>query len=114
MSNKSNTENKPDSDLSQKAPKSKKVFKTSIFTIRFKLVLIITSLLISSLGTMAYLTSNYFSEETSIRIQEFNLNIAKSIGQQMETELRSIKDKARFISFLGSSNKQEGYAQKIL
>lgn len=113
MSNKSNTKNKLDSDLSQQASKSKKVFKTSLFTIRFKLVLIITSLLIGSLGAMAYLTSRYFSEETSIRIQEFNLNIARSIGRQMETELRSVKDKARFISFLGLGGKQQGYAQNI-
>ena len=92
---------------------SKKQFKTSIFTIRFKLTLMVISVLTVSLGLMAYLTSRYFSGETSIRIQEFNLNIAQSLGRQVETEIYSIQEKARFISVLSLSVGQQAYAQSI-
>ncbi len=67
-------------------------FKTSKFTIRFKLTAIIVILVVFSLGSMSILASYYFGKESALRIQEYNLGVAQGIGRQVETELESIKN----------------------
>ena len=91
----------------------KKQFKTSFLTIRFKLTMAVISVLTVSLSLMAYSTSYYFSEETSIRIQEFNLNIAQGLGRQVESELYSTQSKIHLIASLSLSSGQQGYAKSI-
>ena len=91
----------------------KKSFKASVFTIRAKLTFIVVSVIGLSLGFMAYFTSDYFSKETTVRIQEFNLNMAQSLGQQMETGIYSLQERSRFISILSLNNKQQSLAENL-
>ena len=65
-------------------------FKLSRFTIRLKLLSIISSIIFISLGIMTYFTSLYYNTDLEGRIQEENLNLVRVFGKQIESELKNI------------------------
>jgi adenylate cyclase len=65
-------------------------FKPSRWTIRLKLISIISFIIISGLATMIFLASGYFKDDSEKRIQENNLQLADVIGQKVEDEFYSI------------------------
>ncbi len=83
----------------------KDVFKVSFFNIRFKLLVAVVSLITISLFGMGYLSSYFFSNETKIRIQEFNLDIAQALAREMNKELNLLEREAKTIHFLYQNKK---------
>ncbi|MCB1310043.1 MAG: HAMP domain-containing protein, partial [Leptospiraceae bacterium] len=73
-------------------------FKQSRFTIRVKLLGIITAIIVLSLGTMIFFASQFFREDSEARIQENNLNLARVIGQRVESEVENINYKVHLIA----------------
>jgi len=65
-------------------------FKPSRWTIRLKLISIISFIIVSGLATMIFLASRYFKDDSEKRIQENNLQLADVIGQKVEDEFYSI------------------------
>ncbi len=65
-------------------------FKPSKWTIRIKLISIISSIIIFGLSIMIFLASRYFKDDSEKRIQESNLQLADIIGQKVEEEFYSI------------------------
>ena len=99
----------PDAD----ARKSKKAeFHASKFTIKVKLLTIITGILVLSLSVMIFLASRFFREDSQARIQENNLNLANVIGSQVESELQGIGYKSNLLALtidqgIGSAAQQQ-------
>jgi adenylate cyclase len=65
-------------------------FKRSRFSIRVKLLLLISSLLAVALGSMILLASFLFRRHSETLIQEYNLTLARLIGVKIESELRDM------------------------
>ena len=87
-----NTEkNSKSAEQHSKANGRHEAFRTSRYTIRVKLLTIISSIIFASLGTMIYFTSKYFGAESGIRIQENNLNLAQIVGNRIESEMSRIQ-----------------------
>ncbi len=76
-------------------------FEPSPFTIRFKLLGIISSIIFASLAVMIYFSSRLFNNQAEVSIQENNLNLARVYGSQIETQLQSIRYTAQI--FLDSA-----------
>lgn len=66
-------------------------FKPSKFTIQLKLLVIITSLLVLSLGTMIFLATYFFRKDNEIRIQENNIQLAEISAKNINTEIQAIQ-----------------------
>ncbi|MEQ9365908.1 MAG: hypothetical protein RIF32_16820, partial [Leptospirales bacterium] len=73
-------------------------FRASKFTIKVKLLTIITSILVVSLSVMIFLASGFFREDSQARISENNLNLATVIGSQVESELQGIGYKSNLLA----------------
>ncbi len=65
-------------------------------SIRFKLISIISFIIIVSLAGMIYLASYFFKKDNRVRVQESNFQIAEVIALKMESEI----DKYQLISTL--------------
>lgn len=68
----------------------KSEFKSSWWTIRLKLISIISFIIVFGLSTMIIIASTYFKDDSEKRIQENNLQLADVIGRKVEDELYSI------------------------
>ncbi len=80
-------------------------FDLSRFTIRFKLISIISAIIFVSLGTMTYFTSLFFNQNAETTIQENNLKLAEVIGSQIQSELENIRYSTKLtVRFLASEN----------
>lgn len=73
-------------------------FHASKFTIKVKLLTIITGILVISLSVMIFLASGFFREDSQARISENNLNLATVIGSQVESELQGIGYKSNLLA----------------
>ncbi len=60
------------------------------FTIRNKLLMIISTIIMSALGVMIYLASYFYRDDSRIRVNEFALNMTALIGQKTEGEFTSL------------------------
>ncbi|MCR9142761.1 MAG: HAMP domain-containing protein [bacterium] len=86
-------------DGSAKSSKSEAFsFRASKFTIKVKLLTIITGILVVSLSVMIFLASGFFREDSQARISENNLNLATVIGSQVESELQGIGYKSNLLA----------------
>ncbi len=68
-----------------------KNFVNSNFSLRIKLISIISLIILSATGGMIFFASQTFSNETEVRIQESNLNLVQSTQEWIETELKYIQ-----------------------
>ncbi|TGN13363.1 HAMP domain-containing protein [Leptospira ilyithenensis] len=69
---------------------SENQFKPSAWTIRLKLISMISIIIIFGLSSMIFLASGFFKDDSERRIQENNLQLASIIGQKVENEFYSI------------------------
>ncbi|MDH5655968.1 MAG: HAMP domain-containing protein [Spirochaetia bacterium] len=96
-----NPENTPsyisDKKIMHSNLKTKDIKKLSRFTIRFKLLAIITFLVISSLSTVIFLASFWFKEDMRRMVQSNNLETAAAIGGKAESEFKRLAMNSRFL-----------------
>lgn len=85
-------------------------FRPSRFTIRVKLMAIISSIVLTSLSIMIYLASYFFKTSSERMIQDNNLNLTEVIGQKIEIELESISQDIRI--FASNIFRDEGMSRK--
>lgn len=84
------------------------------FSIRSKLLFIITGILVISLSGMIYFATSLFEETSSVMIQEFNLGLARMAGNKLESDLRSLAYRATAFSdaYLNSNPKKGDWKKK--
>lgn len=71
--------------------------KSFKWTIKAKLLGINSFVFIVSLGTMIFLATYFFREDTSIRITETSMNIADTVGSRVRVEFASIIEKVNLM-----------------
>ncbi len=65
-------------------------FKPSRFTIRVKLLVIISGILVAALTGMILLATEHFKNDSETRIQEHNLRLTRVIGARVRLELQNV------------------------
>lgn len=60
------------------------------FIIRNKLITIITGIIVAALGTLIFLASYFYRNDSEIRINEYSLRTTELVGKMIETEFRSM------------------------
>lgn len=70
-------------------------FRPSRFTIRVKLLLIVSTVIVLSLSSIIYLATVQYRETSETSIQEYNLSLARIIGLAVETELKNLTQNSR-------------------
>ena len=73
-------------------------FEISRFTIRVKLISIISAIIFISLGAMTYFTSRSFNENAVQNIEENNLKLAQAFGGQIQSELEKIRYSTKLLT----------------
>ena len=95
---------------------SKSNLKVSRFTIRFKLISIISLIVFLALGVMILFTSIFFNDAIRLRIQENNLSLITVLGNHIESELKKIRQSSKIVvqSIKNSNNsfKQNEFFQE--
>lgn len=76
---------------------SKRKLKFSNWSIKTKLLTIISIIFVVSVSAMIFLATYFFREDSRIRITETNMKIADAIGSEMRTEFASIIEKVKLI-----------------
>ena len=67
------------------------------FSIRGKLILLVTIILVAALGGMIVVATAYYKEDIEVRVQEQNLNLVRLLGSRVRKQLRrSIADLRNF------------------
>ncbi len=66
-------------------------FKPSRYSIRVKLIGIISSLVLVALSGMIFLASSFFTAHSEVSVQENNLNLVRSTAEWTESEIRYIR-----------------------
>lgn len=83
-------------------------------SIRFKLILIVSVTLIVSLGAMTFFAGSYFRSRSETLIQEYNLSLARLIGQKVEADLQALVYSASVLeSVTGGSAAETKYQAKF-
>ncbi len=73
------------------------------FTIGFKLIFIISAILVLSLSGMIFLASYFFLEDSTVRVEENNHTISRITGLKVEADFLSFTEKARLLLSLVSA-----------
>ncbi len=73
-------------------------FQGSRFTIKVKMLTIISAVMVSALGVMIFLASSYFRQTAEDQVNANNFNLANVIGSRMESELNSMRYKANLLA----------------
>lgn len=66
-------------------------------SIRFKLVSIISGIIIVSLTGMIFLASYFFKQDNTIRVQENNHKISELVALKVSSDINTLVDKSRFL-----------------
>lgn len=72
-----------------------KQFRPSRFTIRVKLLLIVSAVIVLGLSSIIYLATVQYRETSETGIQEYNLSLARIIGLAVEAELKKLTQASR-------------------
>ncbi len=79
-------------------PKQKSIsFTPSRYTIKVKLLGVISIIIFAALSGMIFLASAFFSDRSEISIQENNLNLVRSTAEWTEAEIRYIRQELKSI-----------------
>lgn len=73
-------------------------FELSFFTIRLKLILIISGILLLSVTGIIYIASYFFKNDTEIRIEEYNKKLSEVIGIKVRTDIDSTIEKMKILA----------------
>lgn len=68
------------------------------YSIRFKLLSIVTSILVTALIAMIFLVTLFYKHNSEILIQEYNLSLSRLTGSQLESNLKSINYKIQTLT----------------
>ena len=85
------------------------MFRRFGFTIRVKLLIVTSVLVVSALGAMIYAAGQRFYEHSERLIQKYNLGMAQMIGLKLESDLRQISYQSRLLAGLV----QEGETRRM-
>ena len=85
-------------------------FKLSFFTIRLKLVSIISLILILSITGIIFIASYFFKDDSEKRIEESNSKLSEVIALKVKTDIESTIDK---IQLLAKANSEEFKSGKM-
>ncbi len=80
-------------EISRKDLKPRKFYNT----IQFKLVSIISLIIVISLGVMIFLATYFFKKDNQIRVEENTLLLSRVTGLKVQTDFLTIIEKSRFI-----------------
>ncbi len=76
---------------------TKRRYRVSHWNIGTKLILIISCIIFTTLGSMIYLASYFFREIYELRIQEQNIKLAEIIGTNLEYTLSGFMQQGRLV-----------------
>ncbi len=68
------------------------------YSIRLKLLLIVTSILFTALFSMIFLVTLFYKHNSEVLIQEYNLSLSRLTGSQLESNLKSINYKIQSLT----------------
>ncbi len=71
--------------------------RPAFVSIRLKLIAIVSLIIFISLGAMIYFAGSFFRTRSETLIQEYNLSLARLIGQKVEADLRDLVFASRLI-----------------
>lgn len=74
------------------------VGRKSRYSLRFKLLSIITAVVVLSSLTTIFLATDLFKRLSSVLIQDYNLSVSRMIGQSLDTELENVIAWSRLVS----------------
>ncbi len=80
----------------KESPKTE--FHPSKWTIRYKLITIISGLIVISLSLMIALATFFFKSDSEVRIQENNINLTDVIGQKISSEIQSLASLSKVVA----------------
>lgn len=86
------------SELSLPSKDSKPEFLPSKWTIRYKLITIISGLIVISLSFMIALATFFFKSDSEVRIKENNINLTDIIGQKVSSEVQSLGSLSKVVA----------------
>lgn len=66
-------------------------FKPSKITIRVKLIVIISSILIAALASIIFIATYFFKKDNELRVKENNIKLTEIISLNLNAEIRSLK-----------------------
>ena len=82
----------------------KQIFKPSRFTIKIKMMGMISSIILTALSVVIFLASNFFRDASERRVQQTDLAITEIIGQRIEAEIKTIQLNSKtFISSISGA-----------
>ncbi|HNK59705.1 MAG TPA: adenylate/guanylate cyclase domain-containing protein, partial [Leptospiraceae bacterium] len=73
-------------------------FKLSKFTIRVKMISIISLIMVVSISLMILIASYAFRKDSEIRVEELNIKLAEVIGLKVKTDIESVIEKTRLMA----------------
>lgn len=82
-----------------------KEFHPSRFTIKFKLLTIISLIMITSFSVMIYLATNFFRQDNETRVKENNHRLAEIIASKIITDLKTLSDKTKLVAAIADENR---------
>ncbi len=80
-----------------KTNNSSQDFKQSPFSIRLKLVLINSAVIVFSLGAMIFLATKFFREDSEARIKENLVHVTETIGSRVQGEFSYLLEKMELL-----------------
>ncbi|MCE9501534.1 MAG: hypothetical protein K8R21_13690, partial [Leptospira sp.] len=89
--------------------------KTSRWTIRFKMMVIISSIIVLALTFIIYLATFFFKSDNEVRIKENNIKLTDVIGQKVSTEISALSQNLKVIATtLRQNPRSRASLQKII
>lgn len=93
--------------MPQKTDQKSEVFHLSRWTIRIKLIIITSLILLFFITGIIVLTTQFFKNDSEVRVKENNLQIARLIGLKVRSDINSIIDKSNLIAGIKKIAKEE-------
>ncbi|WCL50043.1 adenylate/guanylate cyclase domain-containing protein [Leptospira sp. GIMC2001] len=91
-----------------------KNFTPSRFTIRVKLMVIISSILFLSLASIIMVATYFFKEDNEIRVKENNIKITEVIALNVKSEINALKQSLQVTMSVISQSKTDSSIKQIL
>ncbi len=74
------------------------------FSIRYKILSVVTILLVTAIGFYLWLAMGIFKEDKRLLIFDLNKGLVTTLGAEVETSLRGASDKLKLYAHLGNKN----------
>ncbi len=97
---------------SEQKPKSE--FRASPFSIKVKLLTIISLIILLSFSTLIFLATFFFRKDNETRAKEINHKLADVLAQKIQTDIHSIADKIRLMAAVSIEGGREETSSQIL